>query len=140
MTKTTQHGVIKVARSNNPVKDLRLVFVDEATMAAVDHELRKAGVNVRDSFFGYKVYGDVASALEDVAVFCGTTKKVAMSRGEWDKACSAMCDELKTWCLEANLPYLSADELLYENLTERQREWVSDFMARWDDLMSKEPK
>lgn len=44
----------------------------------------------------------------------------------------ALSNELERWCASQALPYLSAEELIHENLTDTQRRWVSNFILRWD--------
>jgi hypothetical protein len=39
---------------------------------------------------------------------------------------------LRLFCKSQGIPYLSADELLFEELTQEQREWVSAFVNLWD--------
>ncbi len=41
-----------------------------------------------------------------------------------------LCDELAAYCAEHGLPQKSADEI--EPKTAAQREWLTDFLARWD--------
>lgn len=41
-------------------------------------------------------------------------------------------EEFKSYCEAEKLPWVSADELLHEDLTEDQRKWVSAFVLRWD--------
>jgi hypothetical protein len=40
--------------------------------------------------------------------------------------------EYQSWLDNEGLPQLSADELLSEDLTPKQREYVSDFLRRWE--------
>ena len=44
----------------------------------------------------------------------------------------ALCDEFQTWCDAQGLPEMSADELLYNDITSEQRSYISDFIHRWD--------
>lgn len=44
----------------------------------------------------------------------------------------ALVAELCTWVDSQGLPQRSADELLLEDVTEAQREWLEDFLGRWD--------
>lgn len=43
-----------------------------------------------------------------------------------------LCEELKNFCEEEKLPHISADELLFEDITNEQRRWLSDFVRRWE--------
>jgi len=41
-------------------------------------------------------------------------------------------DEFQTWCDAQGLPEMSAEELLYEDITSEQRKYLSDFIHRWE--------
>lgn len=43
--------------------------------------------------------------------------------------------EYQDWCDQQGLPVMSADELLREKITAAQREWVIDFIKRWDAML-----
>lgn len=46
----------------------------------------------------------------------------------------SLYDEFKAWCDEQSLPWISADELLWlDYLTSEQRDWLEDFIKRWDE-------
>lgn len=45
---------------------------------------------------------------------------------------SPLCDELGKWCMMNNLPPASADELINEDITQEQREYLQDYIKRWD--------
>jgi hypothetical protein len=45
-----------------------------------------------------------------------------------------MGDEYGEFLTRENLPEVSADELLMFVLTAEQRRWVSDFVARWEEI------
>lgn len=50
-----------------------------------------------------------------------------------EDALAELIDELETWCKAQNLPYIDAAELvLADNLTTKQRRWLSDFNLRWE--------
>jgi len=52
---------------------------------------------------------------------------------------SGLCDELKAYCEQEKLPYVSADELiLREGLNVAQRSWISQYILRWDAFMDSE--
>tara|TARA_B100000287_G_scaffold370722_1_gene368328 strand:- start:1882 stop:2142 length:261 start_codon:yes stop_codon:yes gene_type:complete len=47
----------------------------------------------------------------------------------------SLTDLLYNWCKSNELEYLSADDLLvtsYNELTEVQRNWLTDYIAIWD--------
>ena len=39
--------------------------------------------------------------------------------------------EYAAWCRQQRLPQISAHELAIEDVTEAQREWLRDFIERW---------
>lgn len=42
--------------------------------------------------------------------------------------------ELERWCMDQRLPFISADELVsYGVITDGQREWLVDFLERWQE-------
>lgn len=43
-----------------------------------------------------------------------------------------LCKELEDFCKKEGLQYQSADELLFEDITDEQRRWLSDFVQRWE--------
>lgn len=45
----------------------------------------------------------------------------------------ALCDEYRTWCEANGVPYISADEHTLESLAAPHREWILDFLRRWDE-------
>lgn len=51
---------------------------------------------------------------------------------------AGLCDELAAWCKTQGLPLMSADELILQGLTEAQREYLSDFILRWDALFNRD--
>ena len=46
--------------------------------------------------------------------------------------------EYQAYLDKNGLPQLSADELLYEDLTSEQRKYVSEFYDRWSDVEDRE--
>lgn len=51
---------------------------------------------------------------------------------------AALCDEYKDFNKEHGLNLGSADEHLFdETLTSEQRQWVADFVRRWDEASGK---
>jgi hypothetical protein len=46
-----------------------------------------------------------------------------------------LCAEFKAWCQRENLPWLSADELILEDITDAQRRYISKFILRWEDML-----
>lgn len=62
-----------------------------------------------------------------------------------------LTNEYQTWCKENNYPYLSADELLAQTTGDddmevfvvdnaNDRQWLLDFINRWDAVTSIEGK
>lgn len=50
-----------------------------------------------------------------------------------------LCTELEAWCKAQKLPYLCADELAKKSfLNPLQREWISDFCRRWEEIKALE--
>lgn len=49
-----------------------------------------------------------------------------------------LCNELEAWSKAQDIEYLSADEMLFNNPTKEQTEWLLDFIERWDDLMQRQ--
>ena len=43
-----------------------------------------------------------------------------------------LVEMLELFCKSQDLPYLSADELLFEELTDDQRQWVQAFCDLWE--------
>jgi hypothetical protein len=43
-----------------------------------------------------------------------------------------LSNQLNTFCGENDLPHLSADELLHEEITLDQRKWLYKFIYRWN--------
>jgi hypothetical protein len=56
-----------------------------------------------------------------------------MTPDESDKSVVALIDEYATWTRVNDLPPMSADELLYEEISDEQRRWLSDFIRRWNE-------
>ena len=60
----------------------------------------------------------------------------------------ALTDEYQAWCANNNLPCMDAMELVHASycakeeggiaLTDNQRQWVNDFIARWEKAESDE--
>lgn len=51
------------------------------------------------------------------------------------KTINELCDDLQTFCDDNNLPYMSADELLYQEdliLTKEQKDYLKYFISFWD--------
>ena len=46
--------------------------------------------------------------------------------------------ELQDYCHAQGLPHLSADELMSEDITKDQREWLKDYCSRWNDAVEAE--
>lgn len=52
---------------------------------------------------------------------------------KWDPdAADRMSIEFVAYCTQQGLPEMSAEELIHEDLTPEQRQWVSDFIVRWN--------
>lgn len=48
---------------------------------------------------------------------------------------NTLADEYLDWCIENNMPQMSADELLVEETvakTEEQKQYLANFIRRWD--------
>lgn len=52
---------------------------------------------------------------------------------EFPDALAPLSAELEAYCQHEGLPLRCAEELLHEELTDRQRHWISDFVTRWND-------
>lgn len=48
------------------------------------------------------------------------------------KIADMLHEELKEWCKVNNLPLVSADEILSEEITDDQRTYLLDFIERWE--------
>lgn len=47
-----------------------------------------------------------------------------------------LCSEFATWCLDQGLPYMAAEDLLFVvELDQLQRQWLEDFIRRFDEAM-----
>lgn len=57
---------------------------------------------------------------------------MARSVDEQEADYGRLTTELEAYCAAQSIPYLSADELIHEELTPEQRRWVSDFILRWE--------
>ncbi len=52
---------------------------------------------------------------------------------------ATLCDELEAYCKREGLQFLSAEELvLQEGISEGQRDWLNDYITRWDAFMESE--
>lgn len=52
---------------------------------------------------------------------------------------ASLCDELKAYCEQHKLPFMSADELLVEDgLTVNQKLWLVLFIETWDAAVQEE--
>jgi hypothetical protein len=51
---------------------------------------------------------------------------------------AALCIELEQFCKFEGLPLRCAMELIHEDISEGQREWLSDFVLRWDAWEARE--
>jgi hypothetical protein len=49
----------------------------------------------------------------------------------------SLCDEYEAWCTKQGLPHMSADELIYEEVTEEQRTYLAAFSERWNVVMDR---
>lgn len=49
-----------------------------------------------------------------------------------DDSLGQLVNEYQDWVDAQSLPWLSADELIFQELTPDQRAWVSGFIKRWD--------
>lgn len=45
---------------------------------------------------------------------------------------ATLCAELQKWCTDQNLPQISAEELIHEDLTTDQRQYLAAFIIRWE--------
>ncbi len=43
-----------------------------------------------------------------------------------------LCKEYQEWSAAQGLPAMSADELIFEEISDAQRVWLTDFIIRWD--------
>lgn len=44
-----------------------------------------------------------------------------------------LSNRLMNYCKRESLPYLSADELIHEDITQAQRKWLSQFILEWEE-------
>lgn len=54
-----------------------------------------------------------------------------------------LCNVFQEFCINNNLPFMSADELLCEEtifLNQSQKEWLKDFINIWDIVTEQEYK
>ena len=52
---------------------------------------------------------------------------------------NSLSDLLEDWCNSQQLEFLSADDLYiscYEQLTQNQRDWLTNYIAIWDATQS----
>lgn len=55
------------------------------------------------------------------------------------KNLSQLTEEFQGYCEREKLPQYSADELIHEEISERQRSYISDFIMRWERACELEP-
>lgn len=55
-----------------------------------------------------------------------------MTAQELEVIFDTLVDEYADWVKEQGLPHWSADELLAEDITPDQRNWLNAFMIRWE--------
>lgn len=49
-----------------------------------------------------------------------------------------LTEEYGIWLKANKLPEMSAEEVLYEGVNQEQREWLHDFIERWDEAARRE--
>lgn len=47
----------------------------------------------------------------------------------------ALCEELRLYCKDNGLPFMSAGDLLGRSEDSTHRAWLTDFIARWDAVV-----
>lgn len=73
-------------------------------------------------------------AIGDDGLVClgwGSATQIVETRDE-------LCAEYQQWCEQQKLPAMSADELIFEKITDAQRAYVSAFVRRWEAMEKRE--
>lgn len=55
-----------------------------------------------------------------------------MTAQELEVLFDSLVDEYAEWVEEQGLPLWSADELLAEDVTQEQKDWLEDYLVRWE--------
>jgi len=104
------------------------------------------GYNIIDDIKGEISYGGdtIQETIDNLNIermkmsFGGS---MATGGGIEEKSLSDLSEELNVWLIQNNLPKWSADEVLVEekfNLSPKQKEYLRDFIMRWDKASSME--